>query len=164
MNRPHTTAREAEHLHARWYDAVAVRVREAAVKARERLDRHRSDLEALHHGPGAVDLHGPLEPEPDAAPGTPARAVADADRLPAEAEQHHAWGAHTIALVWLQQANHIIDLLARCTAKPDIRPRRSDGPIPPPPTAHTDTGRGDPDEGGSPGDTGAAARIPRQPT
>lgn len=166
MNRPHITAREAEDLYHRWYDTVANRVREAAVKARGRRDRHRGDLEALYHQLDAVDLRGLLEPEPDAQAGTPTRAVAEADRLLAEAEQHHAWGAHKTALVWLQQAhhaaNHTIELLTGGTAKPDIRLLRSDGPIPPQPTGKADTDNRA-DDPADPGD-GPLLPIPRQRT
>jgi hypothetical protein len=141
VNRSHVTATEAEDLYRRWYDSVAGQVREAAATARGRRSRHRSDLEDLHRHLGSVDLRQLLEPEPEALPGTPAQAVADADRFLAEAEQHHAWGVHKAAIVWLQQAYAAANLAiepADTAASPGAYGDLIDGPIPPRPDARID--------------------------
>ncbi|WP_034268038.1 hypothetical protein [Actinospica robiniae] len=164
MNRPHVTAREAEELFERWYDSVAHRVREAAAKARGRRDRHRSDLEDLHRDLGSVELRWLLEPEPEARPGTAGQAVAEADRFLAEAEQHHAWGAHKAAIVWLQQAyiaaNQALEW-AETTASPEVRYELADGPLLPGPgprlRADSDTDRPDDPDG-----PGPRLQIPHQ--
>lgn len=162
MNRSHVTAREAEELYKRWYDSVAHRFREAAAKAHGRRDRHRSDLEDLHRDLAAVELRWLLEPEPDARPGTPAQMLADADRLLAEAEQQHAWGAHKAAIVYLQQAyiitNQAMELIG---VKPEARYELANGPIPPRPPAR---GRAasEADQPDEPDDPGWHPQIPHQ--
>ncbi|WP_157436414.1 hypothetical protein [Actinospica robiniae] len=159
MNRPHLTAREAQELFEHWYDSVADRVREAAAKARGRGDRHRSDLEDLHRDLGSVELRRLLEPEPEARPGTAAQAVAEADMLLAEAEQHHAWGAHKAAIVWLQQAQIAANLaieLAGGTAKLEAI---VEGPIPPRPATSARPEDG-PDQPQGPDDPDWFPQIP----
>lgn len=138
MNRAHLTARETEDLYQRWYDSVAHRVREAAAQTRGRRDRHRSDLADLHRDLASVDVRGLLESEPEARPGAPARAAAEADSFLAEAEQQHAFGAHKAAIVWLQQAQIAANLaleLAGGAVKPEVRRVLVEGPIPPRPPA-----------------------------
>lgn len=162
MNRSHVTAREAEDLFERWYDSVAHRVREAAAKTGGRRDRHRSDLEDLHRDLASVELRWLLEPEPDGQPGTPAQMLAEADRFLAEAEQHHAWGAHKAAIVYLQQAyiaaNRAIEL---ADLKPEVRDELADGPMPPRPPAR-ERAESEADQPDEPDDPGWHLQIPHQ--
>jgi hypothetical protein len=171
VNRSHLTAREAEELYERWYDGVAQRVREAAALAHGRRDRHRSDLADLRRDLGAVELRWLLEPEPEARPGTPAHAAAEADRQLTEAEAQHAWGAHKSAIVYLQQAyiaaNRAVEL-AEPEPRPEMRYERAEGPLPPRPPARAQpdetTVIGRPDGPDEPDDPGWHLPIPNQRT
>ena len=164
MNRSHLTAREAGELYEHWYDCVAQRVRETAAMAHGRRDRYRSDLADLRRDLGSVELRWLLEPEPEARPGTPAHAAAEADRFLAEAEQHHGWGEHKAAIVWLQQAYRAARLateLADGAVAPQVRRVLVEGPIPPRPPA-LEAIRADPDELDDPEGPGSGLPIPRQ--
>lgn len=141
MNQPRLTDREAAALYERWHEHTEQLIRSAVAKAHGRRDRHASDLADLERDLGSVNLRGLLEfdTEPEAAPGTPAHAVADAARFLTIAEQHHTAGAHKPAIAYLQFAHTAADLAIHLADKPTGRPaaRRTYGQIPPRPPART---------------------------